>query len=387
MEAFTLIKQVADRQLLYISEHGHAQAGCNGPYKNEDTPIRNTGHWIIIYAYLWEKTKQEVYLKAVKTLAKYILNINNYGISGSIRHRTDVRFDHTNGLIGQAWTIEALITAAYVLKDKVYYKKAKELFINQQFNEQNSIWNVVDCNGEISYDLTFNHQLWFAASGSKILDYEYDEKIDNQIKFFLNAANERLFRVYDDGLIIHTVNYQLNETEKIYIRKLNRKRKIRSLINNPFKVLKKKVFDRRQKFSFTEGLEKGYHLFDLYGFAMLKQRYGEMPIFKSEKLKMAIKYALDTDEILKLSNPCGGYMFNKFSYSYNSPAFEYPYVSLIFGREDVKKNNYLLQKHCELLYDAKSCSFTKNCDDPKTLDARIYELVYYLREVDKIRGV
>lgn len=387
MEAFTLIKQVADRKLLYISEHGHAEAGYNGPYKNEETPIRNTGHWIIVYAYLWEKTKQEVYLKTVKTLAKYILKSSNYGTSGSIRHRTDMRFDHTNGLIGQAWTIEALIISAYILKDKIYYKKAKGLFLIQQFNVQNSMWNVIDCNGEISYDLTFNHQLWFAACGSMILDYEYDKEIDKQINSFLNAADERLFRIYDDGLIIHTVNYKLNETEKMYIRKLNRKRKIKSLMNNPFNVLKKKAFDRRQKFSFTEGLEKGYHLFDLYGFAMLKQRYGEMPIFKSEKLKKAIKYALDTDEIFKLSNPCGGYKFNKFAYGYNSPAFEYPYVSLIFGREDVNKNNYLLKKHCELLYDAKRCSFVRNCDDSETLDARIYELVYYLREVDKIRGV
>ncbi len=28
---------------------GHAMPGCNGPYRCQDTPVRNTGHWLITY--------------------------------------------------------------------------------------------------------------------------------------------------------------------------------------------------------------------------------------------------------------------------------------------------------------------------------------------------
>lgn len=101
-----------------------------------------------------------------------------------------------------------------------------------------------------------------------------------------------------------------------------------SITENPVKVIKKKITDKLSKFSLTEGLEEGYHIFDLYGFALLKKLYGNHSIYKSDNFKAAVHYALDTNQLLKLRNSCGGEKFNKFAFGYNSPAFEYPFCCI-----------------------------------------------------------
>lgn len=370
------IQDIADVKLKDIQRFGHIKAGCNGPYFNRDTPVRNSSHWITTYAYLWNTTNLPKYKEAVKILGDYLLRPENYGESGSIRARSDERFDKTNGLIGQAWVIEGLVKAAQSLKEEKYLTYAKKLFLRQPFHDQKKLWDIVDCDGTICYDQTFNHQLWFAASGSMLLDLEYDEYIDKTIRDFLTGTYEFNFNIHDDGLIVHRVGYKLTENEQKYINNLNRKRKINNLIKHPAAVVRKKTVDILFKRDFSRGLEEGYHLFDLYGFALLKNRYGTMKIFQSDKLKKAVDYALDFKNIEKLSAPCGKYHFNNFAYGYNSPAFEYPYVSKIFtGEINLSHCRKLLEFQTEQTYDALQRSFSRNCCDPETMDARIYEMV------------
>ena len=384
MDYNTLVKQLADKELPYILEHGFARAGLNGPYHNQDTPVRNSAHWIVTYSYLYEKTGIKEYYNVAKILSEYLLKKENYGVSGSIRCRTDARYDHTNGLIGQAWVIEGLIESARLFKDSSYYAKAVQLFKIQKYNSSNNLWEVTDCNGDKDYDLTFNHQLWFAASGAMILEYEEDNKInksvfiDEQIQGFLSAAEEKYFKVKKDGCIVHVVNYKKSVEENEHSIKLQKARKIASFKENPVKVITKKITDKLSKFSFTEGLEEGYHIFDLYGFALLKKLYGNHSIYNSDNLKAAVHYALDTNRLLKLRNSCGGEKFNKFAFGYNSPAFEYPFVAFIFnGTINQVLEDELFQFQLDATYKEKGLS--QNCVDPNTLEARIYELVRYLQ--------
>lgn len=384
MDYNTLVKQLADKELTYILEHGFAHAGFNGPYYNQDTPVRNSAHWIVTYSYLYEKTGKQEYYDAAKILSEYLLRKENYGTSGSIRCRTDARYDHTNGLIGQAWVIEGLVESARLFKDLSYYEKAVQLFKIQEYNSNNNLWEVTDCNGEKDYDLTFNHQLWFAASGAMILEFETENKInksvfiDNQIQDFLSAAEKKYFKVKKDGCIVHVVDYQKSPDEVEHSKKLQNARKMASITENPVKVIKKKITDKLSKFSLTEGLEEGYHIFDLYGFALLKKLYGNHSIYKSDNFKAAVHYALDTNQLLKLRNSCGGEKFNKFAFGYNSPAFEYPFVAYMFNGTI---NQFLVDKLFQFQLDAtyKEDRLSQNCVDPNTLEARIYELVRYLQ--------
>lgn len=383
MECLEFIKTVADHNLDYILVHGHARAGCNGPYRNRDTSVRNSAHWLITYRYLYDMTKDEAYYGAVHRLADYLLEPENYGVSGSVCCRTDVRFDHTNGLIGQAWVIEGLISAACFLGAENYYEAAKRIFQTQLFHPEKHLWEVRDCDGKKDFDLTFNHQLWFAAAGAMILEYEKEynrersREIDRQIQLFLDAALTDYFHIYDDGLIVHIADYQMTPEERRYSRNLNEKRKRQSIRHDLFGVMRKKLHDEAEKFPFTEGLEKGYHIFDLYGFALLKNQYGWHDIFRSEKLRKAVEYGLNRNNLLELRNACGGKLFNKFAFSYNSPAFEYPYVSKVFtGSVDWELEESLFSFQLEQTFDGRS--FSRNGTDGETVDARLYELVRFL---------
>lgn len=383
MECLEFIKTVADDNLDYILANGHARPGCNGPYHNRDTPVRNSAHWLITYKYLYETTRDQTYYEAVRRLADYLLDEEHYGTGGSVRCRTDVRFDHTNGLIGQAWVMEGLISAACFFNGEIYYERAADIFRAQAFHPVRHLWEIRDWDGTKDFDLTFNHQLWFAAAGAMILEYEREHNlepsadIDRQIRLFLDAALSRYFRVHEDGLIVHVVDCQMTAEEKKYIRDLNEKRKRRSIRQDLSGVIRKKLHDKAERFSFTEGLEKGYHIFDLYGFALLKQQYGWHGIFRSENFRRAVEYGLNTDALMELRNSCGGKSFNKFAFSYNSPAFEYPFVSRVFsGSVDQELEEELLSFQLEQTFDGRA--FSRNGTDGETMGARLYELVRYL---------
>lgn len=404
MDPKNIIREIADKNLLYIKKNGHAQAGINGPYKNVDTPVRNSAHWIITYSWLWKKTGEVKYCDAVCILASYLMRPENYGASGSVICRRDRRFDSTNGLIGQAWVIEGLICAAKMLQDPVFRKNVSEskdilshldakiliqksqmLFKVQRFDQKSSSWNVIDCDGTLDFDLTYNHHLWFAAAGSMILDQIDDPEIDKEIRAFLNASDDTLFVVNESGLIAHGLNRKLTDKERDHWSQIDKQRKVDDLLHNPFAIMKRKAERKINKFSFTYKLEEGYHLFDLYGFALLKKRYGNMPVFSSKKLKKAVQYALSGNLIDSLSVKTGEYPYNKFAYGYNSPAFEYPYIAVSFadaGSEVLTRVNKLFEEQCRLTYDEQKKSFRRS-PDPTTLDARIYELVRFYELIDE----
>ncbi len=374
MDKIDLIIEIANSKIDYIKEKGHAKSGCNGPYENEDSPVRNSSHWLITYSILWEITKEKKYLDLVEILANYLTNSKNYAANGVVVARYDRRFDRTNGLIGQAWLIEALVRASIVLDDCKYVDKAKEIFLLQPFNDSKFMWDVLDYDNTICLDQIYNHQLWFAASGGMIVNYKYDEKIDCMIRQFLKKSEESIFSVYEDGLIVHRSQYELlpEEEKKEYI--LNRKRKMNSLIQSPFKLVRRKIKQKFSKFPFNVGLEQGYHLFDLYGFALLYKNYNKEAIFSSTKFLSAVNYVREKDNILSLMKPCAEHKFNKFAFAYNSPAFEYAYVCNTFGLHPELEDE-LIDFQIKNLYDKQKKSFCINCNDSETLDARIYELV------------
>lgn len=379
MDYLDLIVEIAENKWKYISKHGFAQPGCNGPYKNMDTSVRNSAHWICSYAFLWETAHDIRYHHAVEILSEYILRSENYGKSGNVCSRKDRYLDKTNGLIGPAWTIEGLIYASKILNDKKYTEKAKKLFLLHPFNETDGIWEILDLDGTRSFDVVYNHQLWFAAAGAMLIEQEYDKKIDDEIRLFLKCSADKLFAVHEDGLIVHSLAYQLKPEEVRQQKKSIQKRRTDSLLHSPFKSIKRKVKGIVLGHPDQKMLENGYQLFNLYGFALLKKEYGEEAIFRSSKFQSALQYAINGNNLSQLMEPQGRFPFNPFSFSYNSPAFEYPFVCEIFGKRNHVMDERLFQFQINHLYDYKNRSFTKQCDDPETLDARIYELTRFLR--------
>lgn len=368
------IKEISDDKIEEFIDSGHAVAGNNGSYNNCDTPIRNTAHWLIIYGFLWETYKEKKYLKVVKIFAEYLISEEHYGKLGSIRCRNDKNTDDVNGLIGQAWAIEGLVYASQLLDDEKYYNMAVKIFKSQKFDNEVCIWKIIDTQDvNLGYDYVYNHQLWFAAAGSLILDCKFDKQIHTEVEKFLDNYKQT-FVVQPSGLIYHLVNCHTSKIKRI-------KFLIKMIIVDFSKGIK-------NQFGTMVYLEEGYHLFNLYGFALLYDRYKGMEIFKSHRFKRSLLYGMNKKTVNKLidkqNRRFDEYEFNKYSYPYNSPAFEYPFISLIFDiNRDEEYYKHLLNNQYKLTYNNIKKMFSENNFDEQTLTARMYELVRYFQHRKK----
>lgn len=355
----SLVKEIADDKISALQKAGFAQPGHNGPYLDQDTPIRNSAHWLCTYSCLYRLYGEPRYLQIVKTLAQYILREEHYGKNGAVVFRNNKVSDSSNGIIGPAWVIEALIEAAKTLHDDQYYEKARQLFLVEKFDENLRLWKIADIDGSVvSIDYVYNHQVWFAASGSMICAYRYNAEIDRQVSLFLDNYKRNLF-VQPSGLLFHQVNFD-------YSAKGTFKKKMRALLCD---------LSIGGRMAGQKKLEKGYQLFDLYGLALLRNRYEEKAVFQDPKILKAVRYGLTSQNIRGL---CTEKNINQYGFAYNSPAFEAGYVALAFlgGFDpDVEALTYDLQYH--YFYDSSTKMFAKNTKDPETLTARVYEWMRY----------
>ncbi len=68
--------------------------------------------------------------------------------------------DHLNGMIGQAWTIEALVYAYQTLGNRAYLDCAKRIYHAQRFDPAAGFWIRTGLDGaRLGYDFTVNHQV------------------------------------------------------------------------------------------------------------------------------------------------------------------------------------------------------------------------------------
>ena len=364
-----LIK-VAEKNYKPFLEQGYATAGHNGPHGHLDTPVRNTAHYLIIYSYLFKETGDEKYQRICERFVDYLCQMQSKSQSGAIQCMVSDRFDHLNGLIGQGWVIEGLLYYFEIFGDTRSMDVAKKIYCAQKYDSVSHLWHRIELDGtDIGIDPTYNHQVWFAACSCKLAVYDKTLNVDETIRDFLTAGASRDFRVYSDGMLCHYVNVP---------DKIMRKIKLKGLIKfclTPFKAVSPKKFDYRY-------MEYAYHIFDLYGFCILKEWYEELPIFSSEKYKKAVAFAKNIDYI---NRRCGvfdamekGDMFNVFSYSYNTPTFEYPYISVVCGFENKTLYDDLYEIQRKLMYNKQTEMFTRNNPDIDTWNARTYEIVRYL---------
>ena len=186
--------------------------------------------------------------------------------NASFYHRIDGTKDKSNGLIGQAWTIEALIEGYLAFKNEKYLALAKKVFLLHKFDEKTGYWKKKEINGkDLFYDLTFNHQLWFAAIGSKIPDKE----VQRRVKQFMSKL-EKNIGIHKSGLIKHFIFSRIMR-----------------------KIFLLKNFGGQKE---LEIKEQGYHAFNLYAFAMLHQAYPAHSFWKSTKFKKILCFSLSEEQ-------------------------------------------------------------------------------------------
>ena len=351
MDIQKIIQTNADNFIKEIEQNnGKAKPGHNGPYHDKETPVRNSGHIAILLLKAYEKTQEPKYKIWAEKLLEYLMSKEARPYNYTFHHRGELETtkgkDKCNGVIGQAWSIEALMKGYEIIGNEKYQELAKKIYKLHKFNPTIGLWKRCSIEGKtMREDLTLNHQIWFASIGTMIKD----EKIEQEIKQFLNKLDKNL-ETHKNGLIKHMARSK-------YIRK--------------FYMLKNKLMKTKIDEKYLYNKEASYHAFNLYALARLQNKHPEHEFFKSEKYKKITEYAISEEHITIASE-------NKYGFSYNPSGIELAYFLKIQKEQGLIIANELIEKAIELQLEKNMNKETKmlseNTDDPETLKARIYEL-------------
>lgn len=380
-ELIKIITNEANNSILELETKGYISGGNNGPYDDNETPYRVCSHWIYIYDYLYKYTNNIKYLNAIKKIADYLYSeyLKNDYIVYKCRDKKGK--DYINGTIGNAWIIEGLIKLAYVLNEKKYYDAATAIFLQFKYNKKIGMWDRVECDGKIlGYDGTFNHQLWLAAAGCQIINYEDNIDIRETITSFLDKCASRtglIFNTHSDGLIKHFSCV---------------KDSIKHIIKYYLDSAKNYIADIRQKSSMRYK-EEGYHFFAMYGFALIYRVMPNHKLFKTKKFKKSLEYTFNKKNYQKLINQSKekdqtklAMKFknnsNIYAFPYNSPFFELPYIYITFNKNEMKEEEFNELWNIQKEMTISNGKFCNNTNDIVTLNARLYELIRYLELID-----
>jgi hypothetical protein len=345
---YELIEASASAALPLQSQNGAMPPGHNGPWNDVETPMRNTGHWLITFAKAYRISGKQKYLDAVDLAVEYLISEELRPGGAAFWHREEARKDASNGLIGQAWTIESLAIAADVLNRPHLTKLAEEVFLLHPFDESLCLWSTINVDGSPGKLMrTINQQIWFAAAGSMIADRSpTSEKVLTRVDGFVHRFLDYL-SFNRHGIIKHVFNpYSFS-------------RRFASFLH---KVRRRSAHQKRSR-----ELAIGYHTFNLYGLALLKLIYPQNPMFTDKKLEPIWK-TINSFEFNELAKN------NPYAYFYNPSGIEIAFALSVF-RPD---SNDLKDEYLAMQF-AKSYNFDTNLLDQgvkgtsTTLTARIYE--------------
>ena len=117
-----IIMQTSRAALQLQRADGSFPEGCNGPYHDSETPVRNTAHWLITMLKAFEISQAKPdFIDSAWRAVQYLLSPSARPMNATFFCRTNPEKDFCNGVIGQAWVIEALAIAGRKLNDPQMY--------------------------------------------------------------------------------------------------------------------------------------------------------------------------------------------------------------------------------------------------------------------------
>ncbi|MBF0233902.1 MAG: agl cluster protein AglQ [Desulfamplus sp.] len=352
MQLSDLIVETSKAALIKQQKDGSFPPGWNGPYNDPETPVRNTSHWLITLLKAYDISENSVYKDAAYRAAEYLCSQDACPMGASFFCRKNPEKDFCNGLIGQAWVIEALMAAGQKLESYKYISLAKSKFELHPFDFRIGLWRKVNVDGSYSgFDMTFNHQLWFAAAGAMI-DNNYKSDIGAKVDRFLKCSMRNHLQHSPSGRIIHSIDIA-SGLKKIA-------RKLLSIRN--FNNLKMQMRQRQYK-------EIGYHAFNMYAFALLKQQIEKHDIWRSAKFSSILNFMNQNCFSFSLGD-------NEYAYPYNPPGFEIAFALQVFQKcltAPLKPIEWWVNKQLRHSFNSDEYLLNRNTNDPETLSARFYE--------------
>ncbi len=340
-------------------EEGRMPAGHNGPWNDPETPVRNTAHWSITFLKAYEITGDEEFRKAAVACFDYLCSEEARPHGQTFYHRKSDRKDSCNGLIGQAWTIEALVAGGVQLDRPDLIELAADVFLLHPFDRILNTWATVEIDGTVQeIDLTLNHQIWFAAAGGLLTRCENcPSRITREIRAFLDGV-DGICRTNGAGLINHLLKPGWNVRKQLRIQRQNIRGK-----RVPKPILK---LYRPGTGELLEQKAIGYHSFNLYGLALLYEVFPNHRFWQTETFRSATNYATSDPFLAALET-------NSYGYPYNCSGLELAYAYLIFACASEESVAERVRIQLANHYNHEQNLLSERTADSNTLAARLYE--------------
>lgn len=343
---YRLIDRAAVRGAELQDADGSMPAGRNGPYGDAETPVRNTSHWLITFTSAARRGGDDRIRSAAASAADYLMGPAARPMGGAFWHRQNPRKDSCNGLIGQAWTIEALAEAGSGLDRQDLSELAEEVFLMHPFDADAALWRCVAADRcYLDFDLTFNHQLWFAAAGA-LLAPAAGPEVGTRVRRFMDRLEGNM-ALYRSGLIKHPLRVRLPGRSRVrYWISRYRESRIEPHLRN------KAV---------------GYHAFNLYALALLHRWLPDHGFWRSSAFGAAWRYVRSPTFARRIEG-------NRYGFGYNPPGYEVPLALEVFeGPETRAAQAQWLKRQLQHSLDPASGLPTEGSADPATHLARLYE--------------
>lgn len=328
---------------------GSFPAGHNGPYDDEETPVRNTSHWQMIFIKAFKISNDVRYEEAARKCVSYLMSTHARPMHATFWHRRKPKKDFTNGIIGQAWTIESLIEAYKLFQEDNILQLAIEVFNMHPYDALRNGWQIVNVDGSIrEFDFTFNHQLWFAAIGAILASLSKDEHIVGVSNFIENIPEN--IQVYSSGVIKHLPPFYL-------------KRSVPGKAMAVYSLFKRS--SQQNKYIYSKSV--GYHGFNLYALAMINEYMPSSNILSDNKVSKAIQVLSSPKFKNDLNN-------SKYSYPYNPAGIEIAYLLQQVDKE-TERISWLNEQISRTFDFSKGLMIKGKTFDHHTAAARLYEAV------------
>lgn len=182
-----LIVTAAERGI-HLCKAGLYPPGYNGPWEQMETPARNTCHWAVTNAKAYALTGNGAYKDLVYRSIKAILEQRFCPFSASFMILNANR-SFPNGIVGQAWVMEALVAACRCLEDHHYLEVARRLALKHHFEPSVNLWAILNIDGTTGpIHSSLNQQLWFGVMSLVVAKLSNDENLLSTCdRFFANV--------------------------------------------------------------------------------------------------------------------------------------------------------------------------------------------------------
>ena len=357
---FLRMAETGRQRLFWLDAHTALMpGGHNGPYFDLESPVRNSSHWLATMALAFHLTSEEDFRNAGAGLARY-LESRKPSIDGRSVHRQRFPKDWTNGIIGPAWESEGLALAGRHLGLESASAAGAAILRRLGFDEEKGVWRVCDpATRSRGIDRTVNHQIYCAAIAA---EYRDDTVLQARVERFISVALPNLLQTDAEGILKHHVPE--TPSQRLRHTATERARTKMAFALRRAALGPGAVSDRSQR-------DRGYHLFSLYSAVRVSRAAGRPDVLEFP----AVRRATATLPSLT-ADP--GYRTNSYTFGYNPPGFELPYV-VLYGAPDPEGAlaagaQDALATQLDVSLDTDTGLFTRGTDDPLTLAARAFEL-------------